>query len=332
MSPAPPHPELPTDWAPLRIALIYALVSAVWVLVSDDLVAAIFPTEEGLRWATIVLGWVFVAVTAILLFFLVRRHVRRLQERAQSLEQSESQARHLAEIRQVLLRELDHRVKNNLASLYALVDLYQPRSATTEDLASVVREKILAMKWTHEALAGQSDGIELVPLVRAMAEAAAGSTAVFQHLTITGPDLHLHLLQAAPLAMIFHELFSNAHKHGALCSPEGQITLTISPGIAPAPAPGVAAPGVAAPGITAPVSAVPAESGGRRTVILDWRESGIRLRPRPLRPRVGLGLIEGLVRFELAGTAEVEATAQGVHWVLEMNLDPAPEAGTPKQS
>ncbi|QLH52263.1 MAG: PAS domain S-box protein [Candidatus Accumulibacter cognatus] len=64
----------------LRIALIYAVFAALWILLSDQAVGLIFKDPVTMTQASIIKGWLFVAVTGLLLYVLVGRLVRQLQE------------------------------------------------------------------------------------------------------------------------------------------------------------------------------------------------------------------------------------------------------------
>jgi PAS domain S-box-containing protein len=70
---------------PARIVLLYAAFAALWILLSDEAVAWLFPDRESLIQASMVKGWLFVAVTSLLLYFLISRMSERLH-RAQSSE------------------------------------------------------------------------------------------------------------------------------------------------------------------------------------------------------------------------------------------------------
>lgn len=64
--------------AALRIALTYAGISALWILFSDILLAKITNNPRLVAELSIAKGWVFVAVTALLLFWLIRRDMTRV--------------------------------------------------------------------------------------------------------------------------------------------------------------------------------------------------------------------------------------------------------------
>ncbi|HLO62442.1 MAG TPA: PAS domain-containing protein [Azonexus sp.] len=62
----------------LRLALTYALFAALWILFSDQALPVLFTDPATIVWASILKGWLFVAVTSTLLFVLVRRLLGRL--------------------------------------------------------------------------------------------------------------------------------------------------------------------------------------------------------------------------------------------------------------
>jgi len=67
----------------IRVVLIYAVFAALWILLSDQLLGVLFRDPDEFALASTVKGWAFVAVTSLLLFFLLRRLVR--QQMAGSL-------------------------------------------------------------------------------------------------------------------------------------------------------------------------------------------------------------------------------------------------------
>lgn len=73
----------------LRITLLYAGISALWILLSDSAVAKLFSSTDGIRTASIIKGWLFVLVTSLLLFSLIRRSVRALSASQMTLLDSE---------------------------------------------------------------------------------------------------------------------------------------------------------------------------------------------------------------------------------------------------
>ena len=68
----------PSARGPLRIALIYAALAALWILVSDSLVGLIFTTPKAVAMASAIKGWAFVALTTVILYGLMKRLVHQL--------------------------------------------------------------------------------------------------------------------------------------------------------------------------------------------------------------------------------------------------------------
>lgn len=128
--------------------------------------------------------------------------------------------RRAAEERQALLmREVDHRAKNALAVALSVVQL-APRDVPAEAFAAGVTARIAAMARTHSLLAAEGwAGAELRSLIEPEVRAYAG------HVALAGPALRISAAAAQPLAMLLHELATNAAKHGALSAPGGQVAL-----------------------------------------------------------------------------------------------------------
>ncbi|HSI94483.1 MAG: putative bifunctional diguanylate cyclase/phosphodiesterase [Methylophilaceae bacterium] len=81
----------------LRLVMVYAAFGALWILFSDKAVALLFRTPEQMTWASLVKGWLFVGVTSLLLYGLVRRLVDKILVVSVSERESERSYRLLTE-------------------------------------------------------------------------------------------------------------------------------------------------------------------------------------------------------------------------------------------
>lgn len=81
----------------LRLVIVYAAFGALWILFSDKAVELLFRTPEQITWASLVKGWLFVGVTSLLLYGLVRRLVDKILVASVSERESERSFRLLTE-------------------------------------------------------------------------------------------------------------------------------------------------------------------------------------------------------------------------------------------
>ncbi len=145
----------------------------------------------------------------------------------QALQRSEAEQRELAERSKILLRELDHRVKNNLAGLYSLLSIYESSSTDVQTFARSVRGKVMAMKTVHELTATNAQSaIDLTHLVELLSHQFPAAHRQTQPVTLSGPPIKISSQQVAPMAMSIQELFTNSQKYGALSLPTGSVNIS----------------------------------------------------------------------------------------------------------
>lgn len=133
-------------------------------------------------------------------------------------------ARKEAEQRQALLaREVDHRAKNALAVVQAVLRL--TRAESPEAFARAVEDRVAALARAHTLLAEANwTQIELQSLLRGEFAPFLGPEPSGR-VRFEGPQVLLPATMVQPLSIALHELATNAAKYGALSTPEGRVSL-----------------------------------------------------------------------------------------------------------
>jgi two-component sensor histidine kinase len=130
-----------------------------------------------------------------------------------------------AERTRVLLRELNHRVKNTLAIIQSLARQTVRQSSNPQQFIDAFSGRLKSLSDSHGLLADRDwSGIGLGELV--VAEVGGASLSSPEQLVIDGGELHLPPDHALGLGLILHELASNAVKYGALSTPNGIVTVS----------------------------------------------------------------------------------------------------------
>ncbi len=198
-------------------------------------------------------------------------------------------------IERLLRRELDHRVRNNLAFISAMVDLTsEPASTTKERFARTMKEKVRGIAAVHDLLSRRRWApVELRDLLGAL---APRSDAPF--FTAEGPEVLVPAEYVMPLGMVVHELILNSAKHGALGSPDGRVEVRWT--------------------------VQPAGAGAGRRLEFCWQESdGPSITSYPKRGR-GTELIEEFIRDVLGGEIDMAYPQGGVFHRFSLDLDRPP--------
>ncbi|TFH23648.1 MAG: PAS domain S-box protein [Myxococcales bacterium] len=190
-------------------------------------------------------------------------------------------ARKRAEERQdLLMRELDHRVKNVLATVIGLADATAERALSFTEYRQSFAARVHVLARTHEALAkAQWQDLALDSVVRLVL--APHRAASEGRVSAKGASVRVTAGAMTPLALTLNELGTNALKYGALSARAGCVSLRW---------------GHAADGV----------------LDLEWRESGGPPVSAPARDGTGLSLIRRLVEYELDGTIVMTFPADGV--------------------
>jgi len=186
---------------------------------------------------------------------------------------------------QLLINELNHRVKNTLAIVQGLAR-QSFKQVADKDAQRAFDGRLMALASAHNLLTDER--WERAPLAALVAEGLApfrGETA--ERVSLAGPPVDLDPQTAVAIAMALHELATNAAKYGALSVPGGHVAIAWSRSDAPP------------------------------RVRIDWVESGgPPVRP-PQRRGFGTRLIERGLSADLKGRTQIDFRPEGVTARLE---------------
>jgi PAS domain S-box-containing protein len=131
--------------------------------------------------------------------------------------------------RQVLIDELNHRVKNLFSVACGMVDMESRRAESPRAMAAAVNARLIALARAHALIhpaagPGQTAAAALADLVAAIV--APHAVPEDNRIERAGPPVTLAPAQATALALILYELATNAAKYGALSSPHGRLAIT----------------------------------------------------------------------------------------------------------
>jgi PAS domain S-box-containing protein len=129
------------------------------------------------------------------------------------------------EKQRLLLNELNHRVKNTLATIQSIA--FQTARATTEpkEFKKAFEGRLLGISQTHDLLTSSGwEGATLADVVRAELMPFHGEDTL--RWVMSGPSVNLVPASVVSLGMVIHELATNAIKYGALSDADGQVDVT----------------------------------------------------------------------------------------------------------
>src|SRR3954449_3647413 len=150
------------------------------------------------------------------------RCVTRARQRQREAEAYLLERKRSEEHQTLLIRELQHRVKNSLATVQALLRATSRSASTVEDFKRVFEARVLSLSRTHNLLVETSwRTASLREILRS--ELGPYDDGAGTRVLLAGPGLELPAELAVPIGMAIHELTTNAAKYGAFSTPRGWL-------------------------------------------------------------------------------------------------------------
>ncbi|WP_247712805.1 CheR family methyltransferase [Qipengyuania intermedia] len=125
--------------------------------------------------------------------------------------------------REIMLREMNHRVKNLFAVIAAMVAISKREADNLDDFAEDLRNRIHALGRSHALTTRHADGGSVG--LRELLETVLAPSHENQKLNFDGPDVDIPNAKLTSVALILHEWATNASKYGALGDEEGSVTV-----------------------------------------------------------------------------------------------------------
>jgi PAS domain S-box-containing protein len=207
-----------------------------------------------------------------------------------------------AELRQrTLIDELNHRVKNTLATVLSLARQTARTAASPKLFQERLQGRLIALSEGHDQLTrGSWERADLGEVLEAALSPYRDDAS--DRILVEGEPVELHPRSALNLTMVFHELITNAAKYGSLSEAGGKLAIHWH------------------------VDQVPEG----RILKLVWQESGGPKVEAPVRRGFGTKMVERSVPAELGGTANVEFREEGLRCELTIPLVKAGERSQSK--
>ena len=201
-----------------------------------------------------------------------------------------TERKRVEEQQRTLVAELDHRVKNVLATVQAVAAHTMDASSSMEHFVAALDGRIRSMGATHEILSHRRWlGIPLAELVqRELAPYATGSNA-----EIGGPEVMLSAEAGQTMGMVLHELVTNAAKYGALSAPSGRVSIRWH---------------------------LPVNVSASDRLVFNWRETDGPLVVAPCESSYGMHLVRELIPYELGGTVDYVLSPEGAQCQMDIPL------------
>lgn len=194
-------------------------------------------------------------------------------------EDASEDRKRATEQQKLLIAELNHRVRNILALIRALMSQTKRESGSVSDIVDTLESRVKALAIAHDMLTAENWAPTPLRTLFEV-ELQAYMSATRQRVTIDGPEVSISPTAIPIMALVIHELATNAAKYGAL-SDSGKIVLTW-------------------------------HCDGEKNLVLKWQEQGGPVVQKPERRGFGTTIITSSIPHELGGEATIDYKASGV--------------------
>lgn len=194
-----------------------------------------------------------------------------------------------------LLNELNHRVKNTLATVQSFADHTLRKCGLSKEAQDDFEGRLVALSRAHDQLTrGRWEPIDLHTMIEsAVAPSCDGRP---DRLEISGDAIRLGAQASLTLSLVFHELAANAVKYGALSVPAGHVS----------------------------VGWTVVERAGNPVVRITWEERGGPIVVPPAHGGFGSRLVQHGLARQLRGTAVLDYAPSGLRCTMDIPLSSTP--------
>jgi two-component sensor histidine kinase len=249
---------------------------------------------ENLSDVLTTLLFILMTFSIVILIAGMRFAIERCRELEHKLEQHDVALREREERLAVVVAELQHRTRNLIGVVGTIADNTLKRSNTLDDFKVSYHDRLDVLGRAQGLLFRRKEGDRVTFDELLNSELAAQSVPVGENgsVTLDGPKgVRLRSGTVQTLAMVLHELVTNAVKHGALKQPNGHLTIRWQE--------------------------TSAESG-KPWLHLDWKESGVEMPPLGAGTGQGRELIERALPYQFDAQTTFALEADGVHCTISL--------------
>lgn len=193
-------------------------------------------------------------------------------------------------LQRLLFDELNHRVKNTLATIQSIANQSMRTASSPREFAESFNGRLQALAVSHDLLVQQRmSGASIVDLIQRQVTLGTDHGS---HIDIDGPSVMLDPRSTAQLGLVLHELATNARKYGALSVPTGRLSVEWR-----------------------------VEVGTEPELRIQWRESGVPWLQPPEKAGFGMQIIEHSLQ-SARGEAKIQYGVDGIVCDMRLSLPP----------